>query len=150
MRIINNNWGITMWVKSYSKIYQGVKKEDIWRLWTDVTNWPKWDKELEYCKFEGSFIEGNRFILKPTKGPKVKITLSEVIPNKKFTDYTKFPGAIMYDDHELEEVPEGLRITNTITVKGFLSFIWSKLVAKNVADSIPANIDALVELASSQ
>jgi hypothetical protein len=139
-----------MWVKSYSKIYKGVKKEDIWRLWADVNNWPKWDKELEYCKMEGSFSEGNHFILKPIDGPKVRIILSEVINNKKFTDYAKFPGAIMYDSHELEETPNGLLITSTITVKGFLSFIWGRLVAKGVAASVPKQLDALVELASAR
>lgn len=137
-----------MWVKSYSKTYQGVKKEDVWRLWSDVNNWPTWDTELEYCKLDAPFTKGSHFILKPNKGPKVKITLSEVISNKKFTDYTKFPGAIMYDAHELEETPNGLRITSTITVKGVLSFIWANLVAKNVAAGVPKQMDALVELAS--
>src|SRR5688572_24110929 len=131
-----------MWIKSYSKTYQGVKKEEIWRLWSDVNNWPKWDKELEYCRMDAPFTKGSDFILKPIKGPKVKIILSEVIVNKKFTDYTKFPGAIMYDAHELEETANGLRITSTITVKGFLSFIWINLVAKNVAASVPRQMDA--------
>lgn len=136
-----------MWVKSYSKIYQGVKKEDIWRLWADVNNWPKWDKELEYCKMDAPFTIGSHFILKPIKGPKVKIILFEVINDKKFTDVTKFPGAVMYDTHELEETTNGLRITSTITVKGVLSFIWVNLVAKNVAKSVPKQMDTLVNLA---
>lgn len=133
-----------MWVKSYSKVYQNIKKEDIWRAWADVNNWPLWDKELEYCKMDGDFTEGRQFILKPINGPKVKITLSEVVVNKKFTDYCQFPGAIMYDAHELEETNNGLRITNTITVTGFLGFIWAHLVAKNVANSVPEQMDALI------
>lgn len=139
-----------MWAKSYSKVYQGIKKEDIWHLWADVNNWPKWDKELEYCKLEGAFIEGNQFILKPMNGPKVKIMLSEVVPNEKFIDYCKFPGATMYDAHYLEDIADGVRVTNTISVKGLLSFIWIKLVAKNVADSAPRQTDALVDLARSK
>lgn len=139
-----------MWVKSYSKVYQNIKKEDVWHAWTDVNNWPQWDRELEYCKMDGDFTEGRQFILKPINGPKVKITLSEVITNKKFTDYCKFPGAIMYDSHELEDTDNGLRITNTITVTGFLGFIWTYLVAKNVANSVPRHMDALVNLARSQ
>lgn len=136
-----------MWVKSYNKIYHGVKKDDVWRIWSDINNWPKWDKELEYCKMESMFIEGSQFILKPKGGPKVKITLSEVKPNEKFTDYCKFLGATMYDAHELEETSDGLRITSTITVTGPLSFIWVNLVAKNVANSVPKNMDALVDSA---
>lgn len=139
-----------MWVKSYNKVYQGVKKESIWRLWSDVNNWPRWDKELEYCKMDSMFAEGNQFILKPIGGPKVKITLSEVRPNEKFTDYCKFLGATMFDAHELEETPDGLRITNTITVTGPLTFIWVNLVAKNVANSVPKQMDALVDSAGLQ
>lgn len=136
-----------MWVKSYSKVYQDIKKEDIWRLWADVNNWPKWDKELEYCKMEDTFAEGSHFILKPVGGPKVDITLSKVVINQKFTDYCNFFGATMIDAHELEETLEGLRITNTITVSGWLSFLWVKLVAQNVANSVPKQMDTLVNLA---
>jgi hypothetical protein len=136
-----------MWSKSYSKIYKDVKNSDIWHVWADVNNWSKWDKELAYCKMETSFTEGSQFILKPKSGPKVTVTLSEVKPNEKFTSYCKFLGATMYVSHELEETPDGLRITHTITVTGPLSFIWVNLVAKNVANSIPKQTDALVDSA---
>ena len=136
-----------MWVKSYSKIYRDINKEDIWHLWSDVNKWPEWDSELKYCDMKGAFVEGNHFILKPLNGPKVKITLSEVVIHKKFTDFCKFIGATMHDAHELEETPEGLRITSKITVTGPLSFLWVKIVAKNVANSVPKQMDALVNLA---
>jgi len=139
-----------MWVKSYSKVYSDIRCEDIWRVWQDVNNWPLWDKDLEYCKMQGAFEEGNQFILKPIGGPKVKITLSEVIPNIKFTDYCKFPGATMYDAHQLDDTPEGVRVTSTITVTGLLQFILVKLVANNVANSVPKQMDALVAFAKSR
>jgi hypothetical protein len=139
-----------MWVKSYSKIYPNVKKEAVWRVWADVNNWPKWDNELDYCQLDAAFARNNQFILKPKSGPKVKITLSEVIENTKFTDYCHFLAATMYDDHELEETPEGLKITNTISVSGPLKWIWVHLVAKNVANSVPKQMDALVEMARQQ
>jgi hypothetical protein len=138
-----------MWVKSYSKVYPNINKENIWRAWADVNNWPLWDKELEYCKMDGDFTEGRQFILKPINGPKVKITLSEVVTNKKFTANCKFPGAIMHDTHELEETNHGLRITNTITVTGILGFIWIHLIAKKIANSAPKQMDTLVNLVRS-
>lgn len=139
--------GKIMWIKSYSKTYPDLTREDVWRIWTDVNNWPKWDKELEYCEMKEAFKQGSQFILKPIGGPKVKIILSEVKVNEKFTDYCNFFGARMYDDHQLQETPEGLRITNTISVTGLLSFIWVHLVAKNVANSVPNQMDALVNMA---
>ncbi len=136
-----------MWVKMFSKVYQGVTKEEIWRVWVDVNNWPKWDRELEYCKLDNAFTEGNQFTLKVRGGPKLKIYLSKVEANKTFTDQCKFFGASMYDIHELEETSAGVRITNTIKVTGILRFIWVRLVARNVANSVPSQTDALVNYA---
>ena len=136
-----------MWVRRFSKEYEGIFKEDVWNAWSDVNNWPKWDNELEYCDMKGDFVKGSQFILKPRGGPKVKITLSEVIPHEKFVDYCKFLGATMHDAHFLEDMPKGLRITNTITVTGPLAFLWVGLVAKNVAVSVPEQTDRLIEYA---
>ncbi|VVC77210.1 hypothetical protein AQUSIP_25370 [Aquicella siphonis] len=136
-----------MWTQSCSKIYPGVTKEAVWKLWTDVNNWPRWDTELEYCQMQGAFAKDSQFILKPVGGPKVKIILSEVVPYETFTDYCTFFGATMHDYHHLEETPDGLRITNTITVTGPLGLLWTHLVAKNVAKAVPRQMDALAELA---
>lgn len=138
-----------MWSKKFSKVYANITKEEIWSAWADVNNWPKWDTELEYCELIGQFIEDEKFILKPFGGPKVKITLSEVCTNQKFTDYCTFFGATMYDSHELIDEPNGLRIINTITVKGPLAFIWKHLVVKKVAQAVAVQTDNLVEYAKS-
>ena len=133
-----------MWVKSYSKVFQGITKADVWRAWSDVNSWPTWDSELDYCKMDAAFVKGTQFILKPKGGPNVNITLSDVKPNESFTDYCKFFGATMYDAHTLEDTPDGLRITNTITMTGPLRFVWIHLVVKNIVASLPKQMDALV------
>lgn len=137
-----------MWQKTFTKTYPNVTKEAIWHAWADVASWPVWDTELEYCEMKSDFDAGNQFILKPKAGPKIKIILSSIIPFKTFTDYCCFPGARMYEAHFLEETPEGLKITNTITVRGLLSFLWVHLVAKKVAASVPAQTDNLVRYAA--
>lgn len=137
-----------MWTKSHSKVYKGVKKEEVWRIWADVNNYIQWHDDLDYCKLEGEFIVGNHFMLKPKGGPAFKVVITELIENKRFTDCTHFFGARMYDIHELEETPEGLRITNTLKVTGWLSFLWIQLVAKQVANSAPKETDKIVELLS--
>lgn len=139
-----------MWVKEYSKTYQEIKKEDIWRIWTDVNNWPLWHGDLDYCKMNGEFIEGNFFLLKPKGAPQVKIHLIEIVTGQQFTDCTKFFGAKMYDTHMLEETENGIKLTNKLVVTGILRGLWIQLVAKNVADTVPQEMDALVELARSK
>jgi hypothetical protein len=136
-----------MYIREHSKVYQGIKKEDIWAIWTDVNNWPKWHGDLDYCKMEDKFEVGNHFFLKPKGISPVKITLTEIIEGKSFTDCTMFFGAKMYDTHSLEETSQGLKLSNKLVVSGPLKWLWVLLVAKNVADTVPSEVEALVKLA---
>jgi hypothetical protein len=138
-----------MWTHTYSKTFKNVKTETIWRLWTDVNNWPTWQEDLEYCKLKGAFAVGNHFMLKPKGVKAVKIELTEIEDERKFTDCTTFFGAKMYDIHELEETKEGLCLTSTLKVMGPLRWLWIKLVAQNVANSASQQMEALVEWARS-
>jgi hypothetical protein len=136
-----------MWTRKYSKIYQGIKKEDVWQIWTNINHWTDWHDDLESCKMEGKFIVGNHFVLKPKGAPMTfKIVLTEIVEGQKFTDCTHFFGARMYDTHEFEETPEGLRLSNTLQVTGPLAWLWIQLVAKNVANSISQENEALIKL----
>lgn len=136
-----------MWQKQFSKVYPNITKEEIWQVWADVNNWPQWDSELVSCDMTADFISGTQFNLKPEGGPTVIIVLSDVVPNEQFSNYCKFLGATMHDNHVLTEEPEGIRISHTLKMTGPLSFIWTHLVAKNVAHSIPTQTDNLVEYA---
>ena len=136
-----------MWERTYSKTFAGIQREDIWTIWTDVNNWPKWHGDLDYCKMEGTFEVGNYFMLKPKGGRPVKIVLTEIDAGNSFTDCTTFPGAKMYDTHALEETLEGLKLTNTLVVTGPLKWLWIKLVEQNVADTVPEEVELLVKLA---
>ena len=106
--------------------------------------------DLDYCKMNGEFKEGNFFLLKPKGAPRVKIDLIEIVNEHKFTDCTNFFGAKMYDTHMMEETENGIRLTSKLVVTGILRFLWIKLVAKNIAVTVPQEMDALVALARSK
>jgi len=135
-----------MWKKTYSTIIKNVQKDDVWRVWTDVNNWPTWHNDLEYCKINGAFEKGNHFILKPKGASAIKIILTDINPGHSFTDCTNFFGAKMYDTHTIEETKDGLLLTNTLIVTGPLKWIWIKLVAQNVASTVPNDMKALIHL----
>ena len=136
-----------MWTKTYSKTFQGIKQEEIWRIWTDINNWPTWHGDLDYCKMEGDFKVGNHFMLKPKGIKPVKIMITEIAAGQSFTDCTKFFGAEMYDTHSMENTAEGLKLSNKLVVTGPLKWLWIKLVAQGVADSVPEETEALVKFA---
>jgi len=137
-----------MWTKSHSIVTNDVTKEQMWKLFANVNEWHTWDEGIEYAKIEGKFEKGNHFLLRPKGGPNVKVELLETVENKMFLDVTKFPLAKMYDEHLFEETPQGLKITNTITVKGILSFLWTKIVAQKIADALPTDMPQQIKAAS--
>ena len=137
-----------MWTKSHSIVTKDVTKEQLWKLFANVNQWHTWDEGIEYAKMEGKFEKGNHFMLRPKGGPNVKVELLETVENKMFLDVTKFPLAKMYDEHLFEETLQGLKITNTITVKGILGFLWVKIVAKKIAEALPADMQQQIKTAS--
>lgn len=71
----------------------------------------------------------------------------ETKEDKMFLDVTKFPLAKMYDEHTFEQTPQGLKITNTITVKGILGFLWRKIVAQKIVDNLPTDMQIQINTA---
>ena len=136
-----------MWTRTHSKFYPNVSPETIWKIWVDINNWPSWHGDLDYCKLEGDFKVGNHFMLKPKGAPAVKIVLTEINQGQNFTDCTKFFGAKMYDTHSMETKDGGVLLSNKLVVTGLLRWFWIKLVAQNVADTVPDEMDSLVQLA---
>jgi hypothetical protein len=132
------------------QIYKDVTKEAVWKAWINVVNWPRWDEELDYCDIDGEFEVDNSFILKPKGGPKLRIYLPLVEENKRFLDYCKFPGAKMFDDHQIFDDNDGVRIEHHTYVKGPLAFLWWHLVAKKVAYGIPQQTENLIQYVRAQ
>jgi len=137
-----------MWTKSHTVVTKEVTKEQMWKLFANVNDWHTWDQGIEFAKLEGKFEKGNSFLLRPKGGPNVKVTLLETFKDKSFLDVTSFPLAKMYDEHIFEEMVEGLKITNTITVKGLLGFLWIKIIAQKIADALPADMQEQIKAAS--
>ena len=136
-----------MWTKSHSIVTKAVTKEQLWSLLSDVNNWHTWDEDIEYAKMEGAFERGNHFLLKPKGGLKVNIELIEVNKPYKFVDMTTFPLAKMYGEHTFEDTAEGLKMTTTMKIEGFLGFLWRKLVAQGIVDALPVEMENQIKLA---
>lgn len=137
-----------MWTKSHSIVTHDVTKEQMWKLFADVNNWHTWDSGVEFAKLDGKFEKGNHFMFQPKGGPKLKIGIVEAKENETFTDFTKFPLAKMYGEHTFEETTEGLKITTTMKVQGILGFLWVKIVAQGIVDTLPNDMQEQIKTAS--
>ncbi len=134
-----------MWSKTYSKRVRGVQAEKVWKVWTDVNQWHTWQPDIESAKLDGDFSVGNTFKIKPKNGPAVSIEIIKVESGRQFTDLTRFPGACMFGCHEFIVHGDELEIRTTMSIEGFLSFLWKKIVAEKVANGMAKQTEALIE-----
>ena len=136
-----------MWSKTYSVTTDEVTREQMWKLFTNVNSWHIWDSGVENAQLNGQFEQGNHILLKPKSGPKIKIVLSKVVEKQLFITASSFPLGKIYHQHLFEETSDGLRISYTITVKGVLSFLWVKLIAQNLFNSISKDVIKQINIA---
>jgi hypothetical protein len=133
-----------MWTKSYSTTVKGIDVDRLWRVWSDVDAWNRWQGDLDFAQLEGTFTAGSTFLLKPKGGPKVRIELLTVEPNRRFVDLTRFPLARMYGEHEFIARGDEVEIRTSVSVEGALGFLWRKLVAEGVARSLEEQTRGLI------
>jgi polyketide cyclase/dehydrase/lipid transport protein len=145
---IYKNQSYFMWSKTHSIVTKEVTREQLWKLYSDIDNWHTWDSGVESARLEGKFEVGSYFQLKPKGGPKVRIQLVEIIPNRKFVDMTRFPLAKMYGEHTFEDTTEGVRMTITMKVEGILAGLWRRIVAQGIVDKLPGEMAHQVRTAA--
>jgi hypothetical protein len=122
-------------------------KESVWKIWSDVPNWNKWDKEVEFSILDGEFMLGQTGILKPKKGPRTKIKVTEFTPFKSFSTTSNLPLAELRFDHYLSERQSWLYITHKISISGPLGFLFARLLGKNLAKGLEKSLQNLVKIA---
>ncbi|PID70771.1 hypothetical protein CSB37_01655 [bacterium DOLZORAL124_38_8] len=135
-----------MWSKKVT-IQTKAKREQIWKLWADVENWNKWDNEVEFSKINGKFETGVFGVLKPKNGPKSKFKIFSVSEPSEFAIEASLPFTKMYFTHLLEEKNGNLYLTHGIEMKGFLSFLFSRVVGKKLLESLPHSMKKLSDMA---
>lgn len=137
---------LTMWTTEVSRKTTATK-EQIWKLWADVSNWNIWDKEVETSELFGDFTAGTKGVLKPAGGPKMKFKMTESVNFKSFTDRSFLPFCKMDFIHTITETKEGHEITHKVVMTGFMTFLFSKVVGSKIEVGLPKAVDKLIEIA---
>jgi hypothetical protein len=122
------------------------KKEQIWKIWSDVSNWNVWDKEVETSKIYGQFQAGTLGIVKSVGGPKVKFQITELYYLSSFTSRSFLPFCKMDFIHLINETNNGLEITHKIQMSGLTTFIFSKAIGNKLKVGLPKAIEELINL----
>jgi hypothetical protein len=116
--------------------------------WADMDTWPEWDEAVQWVRRDGPFAEGTTGALKPKGGPKVTFVIQTLVPGQEFTDRSSVPGAALTIQHLVKVGGDGRTgVDVVVSIDGPLARLWKLFVGKGIAESTPAGLHRLVELA---
>jgi len=142
---------LTNYSLKYS-VETSAKKSTIWRLWSDVENWKKFDTILEYSYLvdDAEFKTGSIGYLNAKGAPKTKFILTEVNDGISFTESLKIP---LYQTIDLQRYFEvnnkgNTTFTHEVNFKGSLKNIMYFLLSgtfKNELIHVMENLKKVAE-----
>lgn len=121
---------------------------DIWKVWTDVSAWPKWDHDLEWARLDGPFTAGTNGELKPKGWFSSKFQLIAVEKNKHHSDKTAMPLTQVIFHHSIvPHDPYKIRVVHHIKATGLLAPLLYFTMRKKLQKGLPEAVERLVKLA---
>ncbi|GAA0756971.1 SRPBCC family protein [Ideonella azotifigens] len=128
-----------MWQSEFS-ILAAASPAAVWRLFSDVAGWPRWNVGIEHITLEGPFASGTQFVMKTPGQPAFTSRLLAVQENLGFTDETVIDDVRVLVDHRIERTDNGcVRITYAATVHG----PEAEMIGKAVTEDFPQVLHAL-------
>ncbi len=112
----------------------------IWdRAYADPRAYPRWNPEIAAAELLSAFGLGGTIRIRFKTGARLRFRIVEFEEGRCFTDEARLPLARMGHRHLLEPGPGGgTTLTNTIYVRGPLSWLWARLVGRRAAAALPA------------
>jgi hypothetical protein len=119
--------------------------EAVYALWADVSRWTEWDTSLVSVTLAGPFEVGSEGTMVIEGQPPISYRLTEVTPNRSFSDETEIPGLLLRFQHVVGAVDGQTRVTHRVEIEGEQAMEFGP----NVTEDVPDAVRALVKLASS-
>lgn len=137
-----------MWELEHS-VHAPVSPERVWALWTDVPGWPAWNPGVARAELDGPVAEGATGTVRAAGGPASTLKIVEIEPDRRFVTEASERLMRLRFEFELTDTDGGqLRITHRVRMSGLATPLMRRTVGPRLERSIPAALNALVELAA--
>ena len=124
--------------------------ERVWRLWSDVSTWPKWNPDVIAISLEGPFTTGSRGSMTTKAGGTHKIELADVRPGQSFTlETSPVPLARFSFECRLAASGSGSRLTQGVSMRGPLGWLFSGMMGERMAEGFKPVLRGLSQAAES-
>lgn len=122
--------------------------DKVWKLWTDVSTWKKWDKGLKDAKLEGAMRVGSKGKIIPQSGPSASFEVTEFNPRTSYTFVTNLPMAKL----TLRRTITGTsptRFRHDVSFSGKLAGLLAQRLGPGFRTALPPTMREIAALAES-
>ena len=90
-----------MWSTEHS-IETTAAPEKIWKLWSDVGGWPRWNADLDRAELVGPFAAGSGITMFPRDDDPIELTIAEAAAPVRFVDQADLGPVVVRTTHRVE------------------------------------------------
>jgi Polyketide cyclase / dehydrase and lipid transport len=132
------------------KIVIEATPDEVFAVYSDVSNWNVWDPDTKSSSINGAFETGAKGRITPAKGQAINLVFSSVIKNKSFTCEGGVPFFKMVFEHELNRQGAGTVAIHRVTMTGALTFLIGRMVREQLKVGLPKTMFSLKRLIESK
>lgn len=123
--------------------------DSIWKIWTDVPNWPEWDTGLREACLKGPFEVGTRGRLQPDKGPRASFKIIAIEEGKSYGFETKIPFGKLGIIREMTEKEGIVFFTHRVYFTGLFKKFFAKKFGERYRKMLPEVMGTIKHIAES-
>jgi len=136
-----------MWTDEQS-IETTASLEAIWRLWSDVAGWPKWNADIEHIEISGPFAAGSTITMTPVGQDPVELRIAEAVEPESFIDQAELGDVVVRTIHRVARVDDDRnRVTYRMEISGPAADSVGPELGPQISRDFPETLAALVERA---
>jgi uncharacterized protein YndB with AHSA1/START domain len=83
-----------------------VRPESVWKAWTDVERWPRWNGDIAAIELSGPFAAGSTITMTVQEGDTVTLRLAEVVAGERFVDEATVADTVIRTVHVVSPLDE--------------------------------------------
>jgi hypothetical protein len=134
-----------MWSTEHS-VETTAAPETIWKLWTDVGDWPRWNADLERAELTGAFAPGSEITMFPREDDPIELIIAEADEPKRFVDQADLGPVVVRTAHRVERLgPDRSRIVYRMEITGPEADTLGPQIGPEITSDFP---DVLAKLAA--
>ena len=120
---------------------------EVWKVWTDVAGWPRWDPSKEIARLDGPFAPGTEGWAKQRGNLGGPFTIVAVQPGQHWISECPVPLGKAVFDHVIEPLPGGrVRVAKSVDVRGGFAALFRLVVAPRMRRDIDAAFVSLQKI----